>query len=456
MIKQLVQDQNDFFATRKTHEVSFRKHYLKLLYQEITDREDAICDALYADFRKPRFESLATETQFALAELKYAIKHVKHWSQPKRVTSSLTNFPSREWIQSEPFGKVLIIAPWNYPFMLVISPLIGALAAGNTAVIKPSELSPNTSKIIAEIIKKVFPPEYVAVVEGGVEVSTELLAEKWDYIFFTGSTQVGKIVYKSAAEHLTPVTLELSGKNPCVVDETAQIKLAAKRITWGKFLNAGQTCIAPDYILVHESKKEALVQALKDKITEFYGEKIEESPDFARITTAKHYSGLKAKLEGQNILFGGHWTDDTQYIAPTLVENPGMDSALMAGEIFGPILPIIPYTTENEMHDIITRYGKPLAFYVFSNNNNFQKRMMAQYPFGGGTINDTVIHISNKKLPFGGVGSSGIGGYHGRFSFDLFSHKKSIVKRGTWLDVPIRYAPYKIPLRWAKRIKHLF
>ncbi|MEC7264588.1 MAG: aldehyde dehydrogenase [Bacteroidota bacterium] len=456
MIKQLVQAQNDFFATRKTHDVAFRKHYLKLLYQEITDREDAICDALYADFKKPRFESLATETQFALGELKHVIKHLGRWSKPRRVTPSLTNFPSREWIQYEPFGRVLIIAPWNYPFMLVVSPLIGALAAGNTAVIKPSELSPNTSRIIAEIVEKVFPPEYVAVVEGGVEVSTQLLAEKWDYIFFTGSTQVGKIVYKSAAEHLTPVTLELSGKNPCVVDETAQIQLAAKRITWGKFLNAGQTCIAPDYILVHESKKEVLVQALKAQITAFYGEKLEESPDFARIITAKHYSGLKAKLEGQNIIFGGHWTDDTQYIAPTLVENPGMDSALMTDEIFGPILPIIPYTTENEMHDIIARYGKPLAFYVFSNNKSFQKRMMAQYSFGGGTINDTVIHISNKKLPFGGVGGSGIGGYHGKFSFELFSHKKSIVKRGTWLDVPIRYAPYKIPVQWAKRIKNLF
>jgi NAD-dependent aldehyde dehydrogenases len=456
MIKQLVQAQKDFFASRKTHDAAFRKHYLILLYQEITDREDAICDALYADFKKPRFESLATETQFALGELKHMIKHLGRWSKPKRVTASLTNFPSREWIQYEPFGSVLIIAPWNYPFMLVISPLIGALAAGNTAVIKPSELSPNTSGIIAEIIKKVFPPEYVTVVEGGVEVSTQLLAEPWDYIFFTGSTQVGKIVYKSAAEHLTPVTLELSGKNPCVVDETAKIDLAAKRIAWGKFLNAGQTCIAPDYVLVHETQKEALIAALKTYITDFYGSTIAESPDFARITTAKHYAGLKAKLEGQNIVFGGHCNDEDQYVEPTLVENPELDSALMTDEIFGPILPIIGYTTEDDIHKKVKRRGKPLAFYVFSNNTNFQKRMMAQYPFGGGTINDTVIHISNKKLPFGGVGGSGIGGYHGKFSFELFSHKKAIVKRGTWLDIPIRYAPYKIPVQWAKRIKNLF
>ncbi|MCB0373784.1 MAG: aldehyde dehydrogenase family protein, partial [Muricauda sp.] len=292
MVQELVHSQNVFFETQQTKDVNFRKKHLKLLYQEIMEREDAICDAIYADFQKPKFESLGTETQLVLAELKYAIKNVKSWSEPTRVAAPLVNFPSKEWIQSEPFGKVLIISPWNYPFMLAISPLVGALAAGNTAVIKPSELSPHTSKIISEIIQNVFPPEYVAVVEGGVEVSTQLLAEKWEYIFFTGSTAVGKIVYKSAAEHLTPVTLELSGKNPCIVDETASIKLAAKRIVWGKFLNGGQTCIAPDYILVHRSVKEALTSALMQEITIFYGKKKKKSPDFARMATNKHYQGL--------------------------------------------------------------------------------------------------------------------------------------------------------------------
>lgn len=456
MIQELLQSQNTFFETQQTKDVHFRKKYLKLLYQEIQRREDAICEAIYADFKKPKFESLGTETQLVLAELKYAIKNVASWSKPTRVPSALINFPSKEWIQYEPFGKVLIISPWNYPFMLALSPLIGALAAGNTAVIKPSELSPNTSQIIAEIIQSVFPTEYVAVVEGGLEVSTQLLAEKWEYIFFTGSTAVGKIVYKSAAERLTPVTLELSGKNPCIVDETANIQLAAKRIAWGKFLNGGQTCIAPDYILVHHSKKEALIKALKAEIQAFYGKNMQQSPDFARMATEKHYQGLKAKLEGQNVVFGGDVDDATRYIAPTLVEEPAQDSALMAGEIFGPILPILGYSDEQEIHDHVARNEKPLAFYVFSNRKKFQKQLMERYPFGGGTINDTIIHISNKHLPFGGVGNSGIGGYHGKYSFDLFSHKKAIVKRSTWLDVPVRYAPYKLSEKWAKRIKQLF
>jgi len=456
MVKQLVAAQNDFFATQKTKEVAFRKKYLKKLQQEVLDQEDAVCDALYADFKKPKFESLATETQLVLAELKHAIKNVKSWSEPNPVGASLLNFPSKEWIQPEPYGKVLVISPWNYPFMLTMSPLIGALAAGNTAILKPSEYSPNTSKIIAQIIRKVFPPEYVTVVEGGVEVSTELLAQKWEYIFFTGSTRVGKIVYQKAAEHLTPVTLELSGKNPCIVDATASISLAAKRIAWGKLINAGQTCIAPDYILVHKSVKNALVDGLKANIAQFYGKNIEASNDFARITTNKHYEELKAMLKGQNLLFGGSYNDEDQYLEPTLVDEPQEDSTIMEGEVFGPILPIISYEDESELDEYISRYPNSLAFYVFSNNKKFQKRMMRQYSFGGGTINDVVVHISNKDLPFGGVGQSGIGGYHGKYSFDLFSHHKSIVKRGTWLDVPLRYAPYNISLNLIRKIKYLF
>ena len=456
MVKQLVAAQNDFFATQKTKDVSFRKQYLKKLQQEIIDQEEAICDALYADFKKPKFESLATETQLALAELNYAIKNIASWSEPERVSGSWSNFPSKEWIQPEPYGKVLIISPWNYPFLLAISPLIGALAAGNTAILKPSEFSVHTSKIISQIIRKVFPPEYVTVVEGGVEVSSQLLAEKWEYIFFTGSTKVGKIVYKSAAEHLTPVTLELSGKNPCVVDKTATIPLAAKRIAWGKFINAGQTCIAPDYILVHQSVKDALVDNLKKSITEFYGEDMEASNDFARIATGKHYDELKTMLKGEKVLFGGKFTDNDRYMAPTLVDEPERDSAIMEGEIFGPVLPLISYTDESELHPIISKYPNPLAFYVFSSSKKFQKRLMDRYSFGGGAINDTVVHISNKDLPFGGVGQSGIGGYHGKHTFDLFSHHKSIAKRGTWLDVPLRYAPYTISIGLMKKIKHLF
>ena len=456
MIDNLLGAQNTFFKDQWTKRVQFRRDALKELQKEIVSKEDAICEALYADFKKPRFESLATETQLVLAELRYAIKHMESWARPTPVPSTWSNFPSREWIQWEPYGKVLILAPWNYPFMLSISPLIGAVAAGNTAVLKPSEHAPNTSKIIASIIGEAFPPEYVTVVEGGVEVSRELLARKWEYIFFTGSTRVGKIVYKSAADHLTPVTLELGGKNPCIVDPTANIGISAKRIVWGKFINAGQTCLAPDYVLVHKDSKEKLIEALKSNITEFYGKEVEKSPNFARITTVKQYQGLKAMLEGQNLICGGGSDDGDRFLEPTLVDEPSMDSALMGEEIFGPILPILSYENESDLDRYVGRWGNPLALYLFSGDRKFQRKIMGKYAFGGGGINDTVVQISNKHLPFGGIGSSGIGSYHGEHSFKLFSHPKSIVKRATWLDVPLRYAPYTVPTAWVKKIKHLF
>lgn len=456
MIQKIIQDQRDFFQTQQTKDVSFRKKSLKRLQEEIVKREDAICDALYADFKKPKFETLAAETQLVLAELNYTLKKIDSWASPKRVSASWMNWPSSDYIYKEPYGAVLIIAPWNYPFQLALAPLIGAIAAGNTAVVKPSEVTPHTAAIISEIIKTVFDPAHVAVVEGGVEVSQELLAEKWDYIFFTGSTYVGKIVYESAAKHLTPVTLELGGKNPCIVDDTANIALAAKRIVWGKFLNAGQTCIASDYILVHESVKDKLVDALQENITKCYGENVEASADFSRTVSQKHYSGLKEMLEGEAILFGGHSNDDDHYLSPTLVNEPKMDSKLMAGEIFGPILPIISYKTEADIHKYIMNYGKPLAAYVFSNNKKFQKKIIDTYSFGGGAINDTVIQITNKRLPFGGVGQSGIGAYHGKMSFDIFSHHKAIIKKANWFEAPVRYPPYNMPIKFVKRIKHLF
>ncbi len=322
MVKEILQKQIDFFQAQQTKDVSFRKKTLKRLQEEIVKREDAICDALYADFKKPKFETLAAETQFVLAELKYVLKNMESWASPESVSASWMNWPSSDYIYKEPYGAVLIIAPWNYPFQLAIAPLIGAIAAGNTAVVKPAEVTTHTAAIVSEIIKAVFDPAHVTVVEGGVEVSQDLLAEKWDYIFFTGSTHVGKIVYESAAKHLTPVTLELGGKNPCIVDATASIGLAAKRIVWGKFLNAGQTCIASDYILVHEKVKDKLIKALKENITACYGENIEASLDFSRTVSQKHYSGLKDMLVGQEILFGGHSNDTDNYLAPTLVNEP--------------------------------------------------------------------------------------------------------------------------------------
>ena len=452
----LLQRQQEFFKSQLTKEYSYRKEVLKKLRQEIIKREDAICDAIYADFKKPKFESMSAETQFVLAELNHIIKNLKFWSKPERISSSLLNFPSSDWIYKEPYGTVLIVAPWNYPFQLAISPLIGAIAAGNTSIIKLSEITPNTSEIIAEIITAVFKPEYVAIVEGGIEVSKELLAQKWDYIFFTGSTRVGKIFYESAAKHLTPITLELGGKNPCIVDDTAAVELSGKRIVWGKFLNAGQTCIATDYILVHKDVKDRLINALKKSIEKFYGKNIEKSTDYTRIVDSNHFNNLQQMLEGQEIIFGGNSNKNDNYLSPTLVNEPKLDSKLMEGEIFGPILPIISYTTEADIDRYLMNYGKPLATYVFSKNKKFQQKIIKSYGFGGGAINDTLIQITNKRLPFGGVGQSGIGAYHGKTSFDIFSHQKSIVKRPNWLDIPLRYPPYKLPKKIVKKIRHLF
>ncbi|WP_343487134.1 aldehyde dehydrogenase [Allomuricauda sp. d1] len=454
-IPSLLVEQHDFFSSGSTKPLTSRKQALKRLKKAIVEREDAICDALYSDFKKPKFESLATETQMVLAELNHIINNVAFWARPKRVPLSLSNFPSRDWIQYEPFGQVLVISPWNYPFMLAMSPLIGAVAAGNTVVLKPSELSPATSKILDDIISEVFDAKHVAVVEGGVETSQELLAQKWNYIFFTGSTRVGKIVYKSAAAHLTPVTLELGGKNPCIIDASAPVKLAAKRIVWGKFINAGQTCLAPDYLLVHEAVKDKLVAALQHHIIEFYGEDVQASNDFARIATEGQYKRLKAMLNDGTLRFGGKFDDDDRYISPTLLENPSMDSEAMQGEIFGPVLPIFSYEKESDIERYIENYGRPLALYVFSNRKSFLKRILTRFSFGGGAINDTVIHITNKNMPFGGVGNSGFGGYHGKHSFELFSHKKSIVKKANWLDLPFRYPPYNMAETLIKKFKHL-
>ncbi|MFT4832803.1 MAG: aldehyde dehydrogenase (NAD+) [Psychroserpens sp.] len=454
-VTETIQAQRNFFSTQGTKDISFRKEALQRLQKEIIAREDEICDAVYMDFKKPHFETLATETQFVLAELKLVLKNLNSWAKPTKVSSSLLNFPSTDKIYKEPYGTILIIAPWNYPFQLALLPLVGAIAAGNTVVIKPSEVTPNTSKIIGSIVDAVFLKEHIAVIEGGVEVSQELLKEKWDYIFFTGSTRVGQIVYESAAKHLTPVTLELGGKNPCIVDGSSSLELAAKRICWGKFLNAGQTCIAPDYILVHKTKKEALISSLIKMIKEAYGENSKISGDYARTVSAAHFNNLKNMLLGEKILFGGETDSEDNFISPTLVDEPHLDSKLMKGEIFGPILPILSYESEDDIHRVIQKYGKPLAAYVFSNNTAFQNKIIQKYSFGGGAINDTVIQVANKKLPFGGVGGSGIGAYHGKASFHLFSHHKAIVHRANWLDLPFRYPPYSLPIKYAKKLKSL-
>ncbi len=434
--------------------IDFRKEPLIKLLNAVIVHENEIIQALYDDFKKPAFEAVLTETSYVILELKDTIKNLKNWAKPKRVFPSILNFPSTDYIYKEPYGKVLVISPWNYPFQLALCPLISAVAAGNQVVLKPSELTPKTSEIIAKIIRKVFDKNHVKVVEGGVEVSQQLLSERWDYIFFTGSVAVGKIVAKAAAENLTPVTLELGGKSPCIIDETANLKLAAKRIVWGKFVNAGQTCIAPDYILIQKDMKSHFVTYLKEEITKTYGENPIESPDFARIVNVKNWQRLAKMIEADKdkVIFGGQSEIKDCYIAPTLVEVNSLDSPVMKEEIFGPILPILVYKNESEIEAIISRYEKPLALYIFTENHAFSKQIIEKYSFGGGCINDTLVHFSNKRLPFGGVGHSGIGAYHGRLSFDTFSHQKSMVKKANWLDLPMRYAPYKDKLQTIKKV----
>jgi len=450
MISKIVNDQKAYFQTKATYSLAFRKNMLIRLKTEIIKNEKNIIDALYADFKKPPFESVLSETGLVLSELDLTIKKLNSWAKPKRVFPSFLNFPSTDKIYYEPYGTVLVIAPWNYPFQLSILPIIAAIAAGNTVVLKPSELTPNTSKIINSILNNVFEERFVAVVEGDAKIAAELLKNQWDYIFFTGSVQVGKIVAQAAAIHLTPTTLELGGKNPCIIDHSANIKLSAKRIVWGKFLNAGQTCIAPDYIIIHNTVKQHFIDALKIEIENSYSQRPQDSEDFARIINLKNLIRLKKLIENENIVFGGEVNEETLYVSPTVIDEPDLNSEVMKDEIFGPILPILSYKDEEDISNIIIKYNKPLSLYVFSNNKTFAEKMITNFSFGGGAINDTIIHFANPKLPFGGVGSSGIGAYHGKHSFYTFSHKKPVVKRGNWLDVPLRYAPYKGKIKLLK------
>lgn len=432
--------------------ISERKEALKKLLKSIIIHEEEILEALYKDFKKPKFEGVVTETSYIISELRNTINKIDSWSKPKWVFPSLLNFPSSDYIYSEPYGKVLIISPWNYPFQLAISPLIAAVAAGNKVTLKPSELTPYTSAIISKIIRESFEVKHVVAVTGDHTIAQDLLKKRWNYIFFTGSVPVGKIVAKAAAENLTPVTLELGGKNPCIVDETANLPLAAKRIIWGKILNAGQTCIAPDYILVHHKMKPKLVQYLIEEIKKALGENPQESEDFARIINLKNWERQLSLIENQSILFGGESNRSDFYLAPTLLDEPSLDSPVMKDEIFGPILPILSYESKSDIEKIILKYEKPLSLFIFSENKSFIKQVLTKYSFGGGCVNDTIIHFSNSRLPFGGVGHSGIGAYHGKLSFDTFSHKKGIVKKGNWLDLPLRYAPYKNKLKLIRRL----
>ena len=439
-IPNLIRQQREFFRTEQTQSIAFRLEQLAKLKQAIVDRQEAIIQAAKADLGRPAFEAyfeIAT-----LGEINLALKQLKNWVKPQRVKSPIDQFPASAWIQPDPLGVVLIIGPWNYPFQLMMSPLVGAMAAGNCAILKPSEHAPQTSRVVAELISDTFDPEYIAVAEGAAHISQQLLAEKFDHIFFTGGTEIGRIVMAAAAQHLTPVTLELGGKSPCIVDRDIHLDRAAKRIAWGKFINTGQTCIAPDYLLVQRQIKPDLVDRIKYYIKEFYGENPAVSPDYGRIIHRRHFDRLIAFLDRGEIVIGGDHNPTDRYLAPTLIDGVTWDDPVMQEEIFGPILPILTY---DELEDAIAQVNarpKPLALYFFSQDRQKQDRILRATSSGGVCINDTVVQVGVNTLPFGGVGESGIGSYHGKASFDTFSHSKSVLRREFWLDLGWRYAPY--------------
>ena len=450
-IPDIVRQQREFFGTGQTKPVEFRLEQLRRLKQAILDRQETILNAAKADLGRPAFEAyfeIAT-----LGEVDKALKKLKTWVKPQKVGVPIDQFPSSAWIQPEPLGVVLIIGPWNYPFQLMMSPLVGAIAAGNCAVLKPSEHAPHTSKVVADIIASAFDPHYIAVIEGEVDTSRQLLDEKFDHIFFTGGTEIGRIVMQAAARTLTPVTLELGGKSPCIVDAEVKLDVAARRIAWGKFINAGQTCIAPDYLLVDRRIKTAFIEQLKVTIAQFFGENPSQSSDYGRIINQRHFARLQHFLSDGDVAAGGECDRDSRYIAPTVLDNVSWHDAVMQEEIFGPILPVLTYDSLDEAISRINERPRPLALYVFSSRSEVQDKILASTSSGGACINDTVMHFTVDSLPFGGVGDSGIGAYHGKSSFDTFSHYKSVLRKGLWLDLKWRYAPYtEAGLKLIRRI----
>lgn len=449
---EIVQKQRAFFRTDKTKTISFRIEALQTLRNAIKSSEAELSQALKDDLNKSEFDAYSTEIGIVLEEIRFTLKHLQNWVKPRRVKTPMTHIGSKSYIYPEPYGVTLIISPWNYPFQLAIAPLIGAIAAGNTAVMKPSELTPKTSAVLARLVKEHFPEEYITVIEGGVETSQALLEEKFDYIFFTGSVPVGKIIMEAASKHLTPITLELGGKSPCIVHEDANLKVAAKRIAWGKFINAGQTCIAPDYLYVHKRIKEEFLNQLKQAIKELYGEKPLKNDSFTRIVSERHFNRLCTFLNNGKVFVGGESSLEKLKIEPTVLMDITWKDKVMEEEIFGPILPVLDFENLKETLSEINQHPKPLALYIFSESNQVQETVLESVSFGGGCINDTVYHISSPYLPFGGVGNSGTGAYHGKGSFDTFSHEKSILKQTTRFDIPLRYPNFKNGLKYIKMV----
>lgn len=450
-IKAKVDKQREYFSQGKTKSLQFRLEMLRRLRSVINANQAEISNALQQDLKKSPFEAYITEIGFVLSELNYIIKKLPRWVKKQRVSTPLTNILAKSYIYPEPYGVSLIMAPWNYPFQLTIAPLIGSMAAGNCTVLKPSDYAANTAKVLERIISEHFDEGYITVISGGREENTQLLEQRFDYIFFTGSVAVGKIVMEKAAKFLTPVTLELGGKSPCIVDETANIDLAARRIIWGKLVNCGQTCVAPDYLYVHSKIKTELVDRIKAYLISFYGEDVFNNQEYPKIINEKHFNRLVNLLTDGNIIYGGKTNKASLQISPTVIDNINWENGVMQEEIFGPILPILEFSDLNEVITAIRMRPKPLALYLFSNSKANQQQILNSLSFGGGCINDTLVHLATPYMGFGGVGESGMGRYHGRESFNTFSHMKSILKKSNLVDIKLRYPPYKDKLKMVKK-----
>ncbi|WP_397537319.1 aldehyde dehydrogenase [Rummeliibacillus pycnus] len=453
-VEQMITEQRNYFFSSATKKIEFRKEQLRKLKAAISNNEKGIMQALYDDLHKSEFEAYSTEVGLVLESISYMQKYLEEWMHPVAVSTPIHFQPARSFVVREPYGVTLIIGPYNYPFQLVMEPLIGAIIGGNTAIVKPSESAPNTAEILKKIIQETFEENYIRIVEGEVEETTALIHASFDYIFFTGSVAVGKIVAKACAERLTPYTLELGGKSPAIIDQTAKIEVAVKRLVWGKFTNAGQTCVAPDYVLVHESIKVPFIRHLKKTLQKFYGKNAQESSDFGRIINTKQFNRLANLLdkEHDNILFGGQTDRDDLYIEPTILQDVTWNSPIMEDEIFGPIMPILVYDDLRQVIHQIRQKPKPLAAYFFSETDKAVQYFLDELPFGGGCINDTITHVASVHLPFGGVGTSGVHNYHGKASFECFTHPKSILKKSTKLANNLLFPPYKQKVKLVKTI----
>ncbi len=452
-IDKIVEKQRAFFATGATLDVNYRIEALKKLQQTLLDNEAAIAEAIRSDLGKSAEESYMCETGIVLAEISYMLRHIRSFAREKTVLTPLAQFASRSYKKPMPYGVTLIMSPWNYPLMLTLDPLVDAIAAGNTAVLKPSAYSPATSELLKNLIADLYPEDFVAVVTGGREENAYLLEKKFDYIFFTGSKTVGKLVLQKASRHLTPVTLELGGKSPCIIDKSAKLELAARRIVFGKFLNCGQTCVAPDYILCHASVKDKFIECLKAEILRQYGSDCLNNTLYGKIISPKHFQRVTGLIDSEKVIFGGRFDAVSQKIEPTVMDNVTWEDKVMGEEIFGPVLPILTFEDIGNVIETVNGHDKPLALYIYAENKSVIKKVTSRCAFGGGCVNDCIIHIATSNMGFGGMGESGMGSYHGKIGFDTFTHYKSIVDKKTWMDLPMRYQPYNKIGNW---LIHMF